>query len=191
MHEYEKLHSFEEYPNIIQDGDPVLVTEKLDGVHMRAFYSTDSGFQHAAANSELTEHVLAAYPVDQACRAFPSTVLYFQIFGPGAGQIHYNRKAPELALIDAYDTINNRYLSTQNLLAVANVGGFWMAPGLYAGPFDRELILSLAEDKSMFGGPRAGIVIRRRPEVEVEFKDNQKGRLMLTYANPKLKEQLR
>lgn len=191
---YPKMRKLEDFPEIIKPGETVFVTEKISGflidfVFSRVHETFFAGEEESEAGLETIEQILADYPIEETCRRFPGWILYGEIFGAGikAG-FDYSRSKPDFVLFDAFDSVNNRFVSPENLFAVANVGGLLLAPGLYHGPWDPEIVLPFASDESIFapGCPSAGIVVRRRPEAEEDFGTGTAERVMLSYSNPNL-----
>lgn len=200
FNKYMKMQRFINNPDMFKEGEEVLVTEKVHGSNVRFLTDLDGKFYAGTRSTVLGDvncqtnwqtkfqFLLAKYPMEKLTGAFPNITLYCELFGPGiqGAAFTYNRKEPELMLFDAYDATNNRWLPAENLIAIANMGGLWLAPGVYAGPWDKDLILSLAEDPSFFGDNqlREGVVIRSRPETTYINQKGEVGRKIVKYHNP-------
>ena len=143
----EALHKF---PQILQLGEPVIVTEKIHGANARYLFA-DGVFYIGSRTRWLKPD--AAHPwrvaadtdrrIEAWCRAHPNVVLYGEIYGPVQSLKYGSGSTVRFAAFAASD--RGEWLPTADLLADVTLP---CVPEVFRGPFDPAVILPLAESDS-------------------------------------------
>jgi RNA ligase (TIGR02306 family) len=196
------------YNHIIQEGEPVVITEKIHGANARFVFTDNQMWAGSRKNwkkydsKNLWWMALAQNPwIEEWCRAHPDHTLYGEVFGQ-VQNLKYGTKNGEVRFC-VFDILKDGkwlpYSATIDLKIDGSFAFFdknhlkpiypsplflgWV-PILYVGPFKKELALKLAEEDSDIEGAnhyREGVVIR-----PVEDKwDNKLGRVQLKIVGGK------
>jgi RNA ligase (TIGR02306 family) len=164
---YTDIEGFRRYPNVLRDGEEVVITEKIHGANGRWLYRDGRLWvgSHKRIKREDSTNLWwrAAQKYDLAKRLEPYSgiAIYGEVFGQ-VQDLKYGTEQGEirLALFDAMDTNTRRYLDADAFLRLAERLCLPVVPPLYRGPWSRSL-LELAEGKSSIAGHvREGFVVR-------------------------------
>ena len=196
------VEAYNRYPDLLIDGEPVYVTEKIHGTcgifgagdGMR--YVSSKGFSDRRLVLERDETNLywkaaLAYDIHVAIEAEYGTARPVQVFAEVYGAHTPNGKRvqdlaynPALGLrIAVFDIlVDGEFLPYAEALAAAQRMNLPFVPLLYHGPFERAQVLALAEGRETVSGAsaniREGIVIRpEQPRESIEI-----GRVVLKYV---------
>lgn len=177
------IEGLRRWPQLLTEGEEVVITEKIDGANARAVWhegrlhiGTRNTFKRPDGNSPWAR---AARQYDLATKLKESPyALYFELYGHvqalryGLGNQMYR-----IAVFDALDTRDRRWLSADPLQALLRELDLPMAPPLYRGPWHPELAALAEGDTTLPGAEhvREGIVIRPA----VERWDDRIGRVQL------------
>lgn len=179
------VENFQKFPDTFKDGEPVFVTEKIDGANARYLYH--NGVFYMGSRTRWLKpdvpHIWNLALLDRPeimnwCMINEGVVLYGEVFGR-VQSLKYGR--PDRVSFAAFAGLRaDQWLPQGKLLADLQSMLVPIAPILYAGPFDRELIAGLAEEDSSVpnagaGHMREGVVI----VPEVERRDEYLGRVAL------------
>jgi RNA ligase (TIGR02306 family) len=95
----------------------------------------------------------------------------------GDGMQGNSEKAPAgkrfFSVFDVYDTVNQRYLTSQERLTLLNLIGATSVPVLFLEaevPYDVDALLSMADGPSVFSNNREGLVFKNLRDPSVSFK---------------------
>ena len=139
---------------VLQDGEEVIVTEKVHGTNSRFLFDTqDNKFKIGSrtrwVNPEGTVWLGATEDnsnIERWCRAHPGVILYGETYGRIAslkyGLAHKARFIAFAALT------GDKWWDLDDLFKSCDEYGVPTVPVLYRGPYNRELILPLAEEDS-------------------------------------------
>lgn len=194
------IESLANFPNVLQPGEMVVVTEKIHGTNARYLFKDGvfyMGSHRRWLDPEAT-HVwkVAAvrsqvsptgevdngtkYGIEAWCRAHEGEVLYGEVYGP-VQSLKYGETLPTFRAFAAFKEPGVWYMPTDT--REYNVK---TVPLVYAGPWDPERVLPLAETDS--GVPTApnghimeGIVIQAYPD----RIDPNIGRVILKHISQK------
>jgi RNA ligase (TIGR02306 family) len=168
------VEAFRKYgKTVFQEGEEVLVTEKLHGTSARFCIRESTlhiGSRKQWRNPE-TENLWARIPkqypdLEYLVGYLAPGVVYGEIYG-WVQDLRYGHKPGEysLAIFDAL--VNGAWVDSDSLANNCGVFNVPMVPIIYSGPFNFELMLELAEGPSKIPGAdhvREGVVIRPRNE---------------------------
>ena len=184
------IENFKKYPHEFQDGEPVVVTEKLHGTwcclgwhpeHGPIVTSkgmSDKGLRLKLNDANQNNLYVRAWRAQQAAfeqararLAGEDEPFYIlgEVYGRGVQDLHYGEPNPAFAVFDAYigEPRQGRYLSADELQRqLADL--FPLVPVLHNGPFSEAMLNDCTGGPTAFGGGhlREGAVVR--PVVERE-----------------------
>ena len=184
-----EIENIRRYPNLFDEGELVVATEKVHGTCCMLTYSADTeqtlvsskgfGSKHLALvhdDKNLYWRVMESYGVPriaaEICDQFGvrRVGIFGEIYGTGIQDLHYGAKDPSFVVFDVAIEQKNghaRWLNQHELDMVMRLR-LPVAEVIYQGPYIQDLMLSLAEGPEMTSGTsahlREGIVIR--PTVE-------------------------
>lgn len=177
------IENWRRYGGVFDDGELVVVTEKIHGANGRFVFTEDKMWAGSRKtwkaedrNSSLWWRALDKHPeVEEFCREYPGTVVYGEVYG-SVQDLRYGH-APGAVSLAVFDIlVGSKWLDS----AVARELGNklpWV-PLLYEGRYDREKILELSEGRSTVPGAdnvREGVVVKPA----VERADLSVGRVQL------------
>jgi RNA ligase (TIGR02306 family) len=177
------VENIQRYEDILQPGEPVVVTEKVDGAPTRYVWMDGAlyiGSRTRWLKPDVPTHWIRAFrntpQIAAWCEAHPETVLYGETYGP-VQSLRYGRQEPAFAAFAA-----RRHDEWQNLPELQKSWAEFGVPfcaEVYSGPYDREAIAALAEaDSTHATAPNhmmEGVVI----VPAVERRDDRIGRVCL------------
>lgn len=170
------IENIKRFAEIIQPGEPVVITEKIHGANARYLFT--GGLFYMGSRSQWLKPD-GGHPWKRAaeadsriaawCEAHPGVVLYGEIYGPVQSLKYGSPKEVRFAAFAALD--KGEWWNIERLLDDANLP---TVPSLFRGPYDPAL-LALAEDDSSVpeaeaGHIREGVVVvpateRRHEEI--------------------------
>lgn len=183
------IENVQRYPDIFEPGEPVVLTEKLHGSACLLTYVADSGRVHVSSKGfgskslalkedprNLYWRAVHAHGVATAAAALAERLgarrigIYGEVFGAGVQDLTYGadgrRDTIGYAAFDVCADIDGalRWLDPATVLG----GELPLAPRLYEGPYDTDVVLATASGRETVSGRelhlREGVVIR--PAVE-------------------------
>lgn len=160
---YTDIESIRRWPNVLKDGEEVILTEKIHGTSAR--YVWKEGRLWVGSHNEIKKEIPgsvywgAAVKHDLAKRleAMPGIAIYGEVYG-WIQDLRYGHKpgVSSLALFDAMDLSTNKYLDYDAFEALAKKLEVPTVPVLYRGPW-KESLKAMAEGKSVLLGPSESI----------------------------------
>lgn len=164
---YTDIEGYRKYPNVLQEGEEVVLTEKCHGQNLRQIYSQNRlwvGSHHMIKKNSKNNRwwtVAKALNLEEKLKNYPDIVLYGELYGD-VQDLKYGKTGLNLVLFDAFDIKQRRYLDYDDFKSLANKLELETVPELYRGPWKKEL-LTLAEGKTTFKGAdhvREGFVVK-------------------------------
>lgn len=179
----------------------IIVTEKYEGQNWRAAYlskqdkvivGTHRTFRDPAFQGPTAYHtyVFQRYALAERLRAHPDIAIYGEVYGTPIGackQLTYGARSKngavdehtKLRVFDALNLKTMRWLDYDDFANLAQNLGLPTAAVLYRGPFDADLIRSLADGQSTEGAHiREGVVIGTTTEGRLPNGVRQKLKLV-------------
>lgn len=170
LHEYD-VENFYNWPNVLEPGEEVVATEKLDGANSRFTYAKDrqtgeyrqfcgsreAWWQDAPTN--LWWRAFRAHPwLAEFCKAHPDWIVYGETFG-NVQKLKYGVKPNQPNRIRIFDILKvdkfADYTELEALLPAEH-----RAPVIFRGPWDVEKFKALSLGNSTFADHlREGIVV--------------------------------
>lgn len=171
------LESLRKYPNVLQEGEEVIITEKRHGCNAR--FSFQNGELHIGSHRTWKAHttlnvwvrVAKKYDLENKLAKYENYTFYGEVFG-WVQDLKYGAERDDLYL-EIFDIRDPRgfWLSNERLLEICcGELGISPVPTLYIGPWKADLI-ALADGQAMnqthdgtIEQIREGIVIKANPE---------------------------
>lgn len=168
------IDGYRRYSNIVEDGEHVVLTEKVHGSNCR-FIHTGKKFHvgsrtmfrpknsktpgipgYEVMDKDLWWLVAEKYDLERKLATKPGYVLFGEMFGPKIQDLDYGVKPDDVVEFMAFDVMNSetrQYLSVPEFLEFCRELDIPTVPVLYQGPFSTELI-SLADGKTVINGAK-------------------------------------
>lgn len=182
---YTDLDSLRRYPDVLREGEEVVLTEKLHGTSAK--YVWRDGRLWVGSHNEVKKDIpgsvywgaAAKHNLAKLLESVPGIVLYGEVYG-WVMDLRYghNPGTYSLALFDAMDLASMKYLDYDALVRLAQILQVPMVPALYRGPWKNEL-RSMAEGDSLMCSKhvREGFVVKP----VIERFDDRICRVILKY----------
>jgi len=168
--EHFDVESMRRFNEVIQPGDPVEVTEKINGESARFVWT--GGELHASSHTrwKIRDRRVAWWRVaeeldlENKLKRYPDHVFYGELYGNVAG-FHYGMqrdKHPRLSVAFFDVLLRDQWLPPDRVRAILRELDLPAAPVLYCGPWEPDLA-ELADGTSMMPGAdhiREGCVVR-------------------------------
>jgi RNA ligase (TIGR02306 family) len=189
--EYTDVENLRNFPDVLDEGEEVVVTEKIHGTNCRLGWIEDELMAGSMSVRRLRPESLAgniywqpiAVPgVEDLLRTLGAehrqVILFGEIFGSKVQSLNYGQTGA--GGFRAFDLlVDGKYRDTADFEATCAEFGVLMVPVLYRGPYSLETVKTLSEGNTTLGGDhiREGVVVK--PAVE---RINPKvGRVCLKY----------
>lgn len=208
---YCSIDNFRNFPDEFQEGEDVLIMEKIEGTNSRVglVWNDETQLYDPMIGSHNTQRKINNDPKAKSLYQIPldnkqvhaalhkvaaeheaKVVIFFgELFGGstpnGAKSMRYGRNKTSYRLFDIY--VDGKYLDAKDLGETALFYGLDLAPVLYAGPFSMETLVELANlPTKLMKEPHLseGLVIR--PMKERTYDEGH--RLILKYKSPAYEE---
>jgi len=181
------IESLQNFTDLIIKDEIVVVTEKIHGANARYVF-VDDVFYMGSRNRWLKPDVIHHWKqaadndprIEVWCRKYPGVVLYGEIYG-AVQSLKYGHKSGSVSFAAFAANDKGDWI---NVLTLINDSSIPTVPLIYHGPFDSNLILSMAEeDSTVYGAPskhmREGIVI----VPEKERRNEKIGRVAMKHIS--------
>lgn len=152
------IESYEKFPHVIEDGEPVVVTEKVHGANARYTF-VDGVFHQGSRNRWLVPdggHIWARAAADNPairtwCEANPGAVLYGEVYG-NVQSLTYGLGKGVVRFIAFAASAKGQWIDQPFLFAELQFAGVPHCPVLWSGPFNHDEIKKIAEADSQVAG---------------------------------------
>lgn len=148
------LESLNRYPDIIQPGEMVVISEKIDGANAK--YVWHNGEMYVGSRNRWLKsdsdnawtQVLKKIPgITSLCKAYPDHVLYGEIYGP-IQKLNYGFATPQFAAFAMYDARASVWCGTNTVRMAANLHEVPELMVCAVEPYDVDNIKKYAEENS-------------------------------------------
>ena len=183
FHGYTDIENIKNFPDVLQEGELVSITEKLHGTNFRCA-NLDSEFHVGSHTINLVENPDNLYwkAAGMYCLKeilYQNMVLYGEVYGFGVQKLTYNLKGIDVGFFDLM--VDGKYVNTDQFKTFCKEHNLPHVPILYEGPWDKSL-MDLANGNSTIASHiREGIVIKP----QVERYDRHVGRVILKHLSEK------
>jgi RNA ligase (TIGR02306 family) len=164
-----ELESLRTYRHLLQPGETVYATEKLHGTNAR-FLVDAEGRLHVGSHrtwkkvdgTTVWARVAREQQLAERLSGSHGLVWYGEIYGSGVQDMTYGHANGNLSVrfFDVFDAKRGYWLDAQEAINAINARGLDCVPPVFLGRFDAAVIERLAEEDSIHGGLREGVVVR-------------------------------
>ena len=192
FHTYTDIENIKNFPDVLQEGELVSITEKIHGTNFRSGmlrnqatgFDMDFELHVGTHNTNLVENsdntywkIANMYNLQEILE--PNMVIYGEVYGYGVQKLTYGLKTQDVGFFDLM--VNGRYINTDDFKAFCKKYSLPQVPILYEGPWDKSL-MDLANGSSTIAKHiREGIVIKPH----VERYDRRVGRVAIKHLSEK------
>lgn len=203
--QYTNIENLRSYPDVLTEGEPVVVSEKVHGTNVRLAIirgEDDAGqpnwfamagsrtLRRKAPSAEaLRQNIYwfpwSLYPVKRLLEALATdraqrqAILYGEVFGPGIQAYTYGQNRPGFRAFDLM--VDGQYLAHGVFQALCDEHDVPTVPLVGIVPYRLETVKTLSEGPSLIGGThgREGVVVKPL----VERTHPAVGRVVLKYVS--------
>ncbi len=171
------LHSLAKYGYAFEDGENVLIFEKIEGENLCMIYAEDKLWVRSRnywKRNEADSHwweIANRENVEEKLKKYPNLACYFELYGAIKSfkydcEIVNNKIQRKARIFDIFDIKQNKFLNWSDVEIIAKDCNFETVPLLYSGPWKSDRTLhDLAEGQSTIGScVREGWVMRSHNE---------------------------
>lgn len=156
---YTDLESIRRYPDVLKDGEEVILTEKIHGTSARYVWNEGRLWvgSHTEVKREMPESAywkpVKFFELDKRLSAIPGIAIYGEVYG-WIQDLRYGHGPGSVGLVlfDAMDLKSMRYLDVDPFLELARMLEIPTVPILYRGPWKIDL-RAMAEGQTLLGNP--------------------------------------
>jgi RNA ligase (TIGR02306 family) len=164
------IEGYRRYPDILVEGEEVVLTEKIHGANSRFLYKDERLWigshtcikkPDSESKQNIWQIVAKRWDLASLLSKYPNIAIYGEVYGQ-VQDLKYGKKDLDFVLFDAMDVTTRKYFDYDDFLALARDLGLPTAEELYRGPWNKAL-LSLAEGKTTIEGAdhvREGFVVK-------------------------------
>jgi len=185
---YTDIERYENFQDVLLDGEEVIVTEKIHGSNLRVSKKDDILFvgghnwMFKESETNLYWSAIKKNELDVLLlKGLPDTaVLFGEVYGRKVQNLQYGLTTQKIVFFDIF--MNGRYLDWNDLVELIEKLGLSMPPIVYRGDYHLNKIRELAQGQTLLGGGhlREGVVVRPVKE----RVDAKLGRVILKFLNP-------
>lgn len=194
---YTDIENMRNFPDVLEDGEAIVVTEKLHGTNARVGFVREDGVIVSMAGSRTlrrkdpgedlrhantywlawTKQPVVNLMSDLAIAGHDQVLLFGEVYGRGVQSYDYGTGARDFRAFDLL--VDGRYLDDERKAELFAKHGIETVPELYRGPFSLAKVKDLSDGPSVVGGAhgREGTVTR----VLRERTHPKLGRVILKY----------
>ena len=195
---YTDIENMRSYPDVLQDGEEVVITEKIHGTNCRVGFVAADGeltvmvgsrrFRRKDPGVEKWRESLYWFPLSLNCvqdlinhlvvAGHKSTVLYGEVYGKGVQIYGYGETGLAFRAFDIM--LDGKYVNFDEFLALCELYDVPICPYIARGPYSIGAIRLHSDGDSCVGGDhgREGVVVRP----VTERTDPRVGRVILKYV---------
>ena len=163
FHRYTDIENYNNYPNVIQIGEEVIITEKLHGTNFRVA-NIDGEIHVGSHNVNLKEDPDNLYwkcylASDIKNILYPGMMVYGEIYGLGVQKkTHYGEPVPTIRVFDI--TQNGKYEDWDFVETICHQNNIPLVPILYKGPWSEDLTELRNGNSTLADHIREGVVVK-------------------------------
>lgn len=192
FHTYTDIQHYWRYPDRIQPGEPVVMTEKIHGTNARYglintgpeewMFMVGSHRRRLKTGSNiywdhLHEHGHLAL-LSYLCDEEHDVILFGEVFGPRIQDMDYGVNKPSFSLFDI--SVDGQYLDWSEVSQLCAMFTVQTVPVLYEGPFDKLVLEAHTHGPTTFNGVRCKFKGREGVVVKpIEERQDSYGRVIL------------
>lgn len=172
FHKYTSIENYQRYPDVIAEGTPVRITEKIHGTNCRVglvrhddgtteFMAGSSGLRRkkppegrACMYWEPLSNPQVAALLAVLMAEHKSVIVFGEVYGQGVQDLDYGiASGRSFRVFDI--SVDGKYLPWSEVELLCGDCGVWTVPLLHCGPFSKEIVASLTDGPTTLGNPRS------------------------------------
>jgi len=162
FHRYTDIENYNNFPDVLKEGEMVVITEKIHGTNFRAL-NYEGELMVGSHNVRLKEDPDNLYwnaaKIYDLQNILPNgMVIYGEVYGKGVQKLHYDQKGINIAFFDA--SMNGRYLNYEAFVEFCTTHNLPLVPIISVGLWDKNMLLHREGMSTIAGHIREGIVIK-------------------------------
>lgn len=187
---YTSIENYKNYPDVLVEGENVLITLKIHGSNFRAGFIDDGKIEgltyivgsHNVAKDKDGTNIYSQMsqqldienklkPIIEKVNPKYNFIVFGEIFGSGIQDLTYDciHGETKLRLFDVM--IDGKYQPWEYVQEIAAVIGVDTVPVLYRGPYSYESAVKFRDGKDLLGNHvREGIIIKSEFEENYDYK---------------------
>lgn len=163
---YTDIEGLRRWPNVLKEGEEVVLSEKLHGSNVRYLYQ--DGRLWVGSHTQIKKYnpdnlwwkAAIEHNLEEKLSKYPGIVFYGEVYGPVQDLKYGIKTGVGLAFFDALDTKTNKYLDFDEFVSICTDANLNVVPFLYRGPWKEDL-KALSEGKSTLADHvREGFVVK-------------------------------
>ncbi|MEW6096896.1 MAG: RNA ligase (ATP) [bacterium] len=187
---YTDVERYENFPNVLKNGEEVVVTEKIHGSNLRvskkdtALFVGGHKWMWQEDEKNLYWRAIRQNGFDKIfLERLPDKVILFgEVYGKKVQNLQYGLNTQKIAFYDAF--VDERYLDWDEFMELMKEIGIAdnIVPLVYRGGFDLDEIKKLAQGNTLLAGNhlKEGVIVKPTKE----RVDGELGRVILKFINP-------
>lgn len=164
------IDALRRYGRLLEQGEEVIVTEKLHGASSRYAFHNDTFWVGSRKqmkkldSTNIWTRIAEKYGLEAKLRDHPGVGLYGEVFG-WVQDLRYGHSQNQfsLAIFDVYDIVKGKFYDYDDAKAFVDLLGLPYVPFLYRGPWSTEVVVPLAEGQTTINDTphvREGFVVK-------------------------------
>jgi len=163
---YTDIEGMRRYPNVIQEGEEVVVTEKIHGANAR--YAHDGERLWVGSHTQVKKRdaknvwwqVAVAECLEETLSQAPFHVFFGEVYGQVQDLKYGVKSGCKFRVFDVYDCKAMKYLDHDAAVSLADSCGLEWVPTLYRGPWKPELNELCEGTSTLAADVREGFVVK-------------------------------
>lgn len=187
---YTDVERYENFPDVFEEREEVVVTEKIHGSNLRVskkdtdLFVGGHNWMWKEDKRNLYWRAIRQNGFDEILleRLPDKVILFGEVYGRKVQNLQYGLTTQKIAFYDAFQ--EGRYLDWDEFIELMKETGLSdnIVPLIYKGGYDSSKIKKLAEGETLLGGEhlKEGVIVKPVRE----RVDGQLGRVILKFINP-------
>jgi RNA ligase (TIGR02306 family) len=167
------LENFKKWNSVFQDGEEILINEKIHGSSSMYFWHEAEGRMYCGSRSgwrnkgdNIWWQALVQTPfIEEFCANNPNVILFGEVFG-AVQDLAYGASKNQIFFraFDMFDINERKFVDADRFIEMIDeYGCIEYAPILYRGPYSKEVVLAHTDGQSLIPGAnhiREGCVVK-------------------------------
>jgi RNA ligase (TIGR02306 family) len=163
---YTDIEGLRRYPDVLVEGEEVVISEKLHGCNSRFLY--DGQRLWVGSHTQIKKFsvdnlwwkVAEEYKLEEKLSAYPMCVFFGECFGQVQDLKYDVKSGSKLRVFDIYDIQHQRYFDYDDAFNMVEGIGLTYVPILYRGPWKKELNELCEGQSTLASNVREGFVVK-------------------------------
>lgn len=157
FHRYTSIENFQRFPNLLEPGEEVVITEKIHGTNCRMgkiggeYMAGSHKVQRKSGEGLYWQFFDAVKPLLDTVGN--NVIIFGEIFGPGVQDLDYGLSVKSFQAFDIM--VDGKYMDYPLFKSLCENHNVKTVPELYKGPFDMEIVEKCTYGRTTFKGVKA------------------------------------